>query len=456
VVNEVAENVERMANSTGRLLDGVRAGPRVTPVTVADNVAASLVTDVSWSPGSRRQVPDRSPCVHLGRHVASPRLPTVEIVSRVTDTEGAPTLHRTSHRRARAAALAALGVVGLTSACTPPNEQVAAGADGLTGTVNGAGSSAQEAAQGVWQAGFQRQNPGATVNYDPVGSGGGREQFLAGGVAFAGSDAYLSEEDGELAQARKRCDGDPIEIPAYVSPIAVMYNVEGVDNLRLSAEVLAGIFDREITQWDDPRIAELNPDADLPSTRITPVHRADDSGTTENFTEYLHQAAGKAWPHEPNGVWPTNTGEAGQGTAGVVAAVRNGSGTIGYADESQAGQLDVAQIRVGGEYVEPTAEAAAKILEVSERLPGRSPSDMAYELDRGTDQAGVYPIVLTSYLIACPSYADAQTAKLVRGYLSHVVSDEGQQAAAESAGSAPLSDRIQTEASEIVEGIAPR
>jgi len=364
-------------------------------------------------------------------------------------------LHRTN-RRGRATALTTFAVVGLLAACTPPNEQVPEGASGLSGTLNGAGSSAQEAAQGVWQAGFQRENPGATVNYDPVGSGGGREQFLAGGVAFAGSDAYLSEEDGELTAARKRCGADPIEIPNYVSPIAVIYNVAGVENLRLSAEVLGGIFNGQITQWNDPSIAELNPDADLPSTRVTPVHRADDSGTTENFTEYLSQAGGEAWPHEPAGVWPLKSGEAGQGTAGVVSAVRNGQGTIGYADESQAGSLDVAEVKVGGAYVGPTAEAAAKILEVSERLPGRAPSDMAYELDRSTQEGGVYPVVLTSYLIACPTYADPQTAKLVRGYLDYIVSDEGQQAAAESAGSAPLSDRIQQEATDIVEGIASR
>jgi phosphate transport system substrate-binding protein len=351
----------------------------------------------------------------------------------------------------------ALGVAGSLAACTPPNEQVPPGADGLSGTLNGAGSSAQEAAQGVWQAGFQRRNPEATVNYDPVGSGGGREQFLAGGVAFAGSDAYLSEEDGELAQARERCGGQaPIEIPAYVSPIAVLYNVEGVDDLRLSPEVLAKIFNGEINRWDHPAIAALNPGADLPDMRITAVHRADDSGTTENFTAYLAQAAGEAWPHEPEGVWPVNRGEAAQGTAGVVAAVRNGRGTIGYADESQAGSLDVAQIRVGGEFVTPTAEAAAKILEVSERVPGRAASDMAYELDRGTQESGVYPIVLTSYLIACPSYEDEQTAKLVEGYLGYVVSDQGQQAAAEGAGSAPLSDKIAAEATEIVEGITTR
>jgi len=366
-------------------------------------------------------------------------------------------LHRTSRRRALVPAVATtLGVIGLLSACTPPNERIdPAAAGNLEGTLNGAGSSAQEAAQGVWQAGFQTRNPSVTVNYDPVGSGGGREQFIAGGVAFAGSDSYLAEDEGELKGAEKRCGGTPaLEIPAYVSPIAVIYNLEGVDELRLAPDVLAGIFNGRITRWDDPRIAEDNPDADLPATRITPVHRADDSGTTENFVDYLSQAGGGAWPHEPDGVWPIKSGEAGQGTSGVVSAVRNGQGTIGYADESQAGDLAIAEVKVGEEYVGPTPEAAAKILEVSERVEGRAEVDLAYELDRATQESGVYPVVLTSYLIACQTYPDKPTADLVKGYLSYVVGDEGQQTSAESAGSAPLSDRIQEDAMEIVEGIS--
>lgn len=366
-------------------------------------------------------------------------------------------MSRIPRRRALTPGLAALGIIGLLTACTPPNERMDPAAAGdLSGTLNGAGSSAQEAAQGTWQAGFQTLNPGVTVNYDPVGSGGGREQFLAGGVAFAGSDSYLSEDEGELEAAEKQCGSPAIEVPSYVSPIAVIYNIEGVDRLRLSPEVLGAIFDGRITSWDDPRIAADNPDTDLPATRITPVHRADDSGTTENFTEYLAQAGGDAWPHEPDGVWPIKAGEAGQGTSGVVSAVKNGQGTIGYADESQAEDLAIAEIKVGEEYVAPTPEAAARILEVSERVEGRPEVDMAYELDRATQEAGVYPIVLTSYLIACRTYPDEQTAQLVKGYLSYVVGPEGQQAAAESAGSAPLSPSIQKTALDIIDDISAR
>jgi phosphate transport system substrate-binding protein len=374
-----------------------------------------------------------------------------------------PRTHLQPARRATPLRLAglvtALALGGALTACGAANE-TQAGSDAtnasgptLSGTLNGAGSSAQEAAMAAWQAGFQQAHPDVTVNYDPVGSGGGREQFIAGGIAFAGSDAYLSED--ELAGATERCSGQaPIEIPDYVSPIAVVYHLDGVEDLQLSPATLAGIFAGDITSWDDPAIAEDNPDAQLPAQRIVPVHRADDSGTTENFTDYLAQAAPDAWPHEASGLWPVKSGEAAQGTSGVVAAVQNGTGTIGYADESQAGDLAVASVEVGQEYVAPSAEAAATVLQVSPRVEGRADTDMAVELDRGTTASGAYPIVLTSYLIACPTFPDAQTAALVKGFLAHVVGDEGQQAAAQSAGSAPLPDDLQQEALDHIDAIS--
>jgi phosphate transport system substrate-binding protein len=365
-------------------------------------------------------------------------------------------VNATSIRRyAASAAVLALGL-SLT-ACGAANEEPtteAASGSKLSGTLNGAGSSAQEAAMAAWQAGFQTANPDVTVNYDPVGSGGGREQFIAGGTPFAGSDSYLSDDEGELTKAKERCNGeDPIEVPDYVSPIAVTYNVDGVDNLQLDGSTIAQIFAGKITKWDDPAIADQNPDADLPSEAITPVHRSDDSGTTENFTAYLNTVDPEAWSAEPDGVWPIKGGEAASGTSGVVAAVKNGSNTIGYADASQAGDLDHALVKVGSDYAEPTAEAAAKVLEISPRVEGRSDNDMAIELDRATEDSGAYPIVLTSYLIACPTYKTQEEADLVRAFLSYVVGEDGQNAAAENAGSAPLASSLQDEALGIVDGI---
>jgi phosphate transport system substrate-binding protein len=331
------------------------------------------------------------------------------------------------------------------------------GGASLSGTLNGGGSSAQEAAQGVWRAGFQGDNSGVTVNYDPVGSGTGRENFISKAFSFAGSDSALSTDEGELDAAKARCGGeDPIEVPAYISPIAVIYNLDGVDELNLKPETVAAIFDGKITTWDDPAIAADNPDADLPSTAITPVHRSDDSGTTGNFTDYLSKAAGGAWSYDPDGVWPIQGGEAAEGTSGLVAAVKAGAGAIGYADESQAGGLGIAAIGVGEEFNKPSAEGAAQVVANSPRVEGRADVDMAIEVDRTDTDSGAYPLLLASYLIACQHYDDANEAALVKGFLSYVVSDAGQQAAAEQAGSAPLDSAVAEEAAGIVDGIAAK
>lgn len=367
-------------------------------------------------------------------------------------------MNRTSFRTAFVPGAAALALAVSLSACAAGNESSSANGDtegsGLSGTLSGGGASSQEAAQNAWRAGFQEANPDVTVNYDPIGSGGGREQFSSGGFPFAGSDSYLTDDEGELSAAAEQCGSDPIEIPNYVSPIAVIYNVEGVDELNLSPEVIGQIFNDEIKNWNDPAIAELNEGVELPDAPITAVHRSDESGTTENFTNFLGTVAEDAWPHGEVGEWPIEAGEGGNGTSGVVSAVTNGSNTIGYADASQAGDLGVASVQVGDEFVAPTPEAAAKILEVSPRVEGRPDVDMAFDLDYETEESGVYPIVLTSYLIACQTYADQETADLVKGYLGYIISDEGQQVAAEQAGSAPLASSLAEEAQGIVEAIS--
>lgn len=331
----------------------------------------------------------------------------------------------------------------------------AAGGGELSGTLIGAGASSQAAAMQAWIAGFQQQNPGVTVNYDPVGSGGGREQFLSGGTAFAGSDEYLNEE--ELTQAQERCAGEDgaIDLPHYVSPIAVAYNLPDVEQLRLTPEVLGGIFAGDITEWSAPEIADINPDVELPDLAINPVHRSDDSGTTANFTDYLTQSAPDAWTYGVIETWPAEAGgEGAQGTSGVVQAVTAGEGSIGYADASQVQDLGTAAIQVGEEFVEYSPEAAAAVLDVSELAENRPEGDFAINLARDTAESGVYPIVLVSYHIVCQEYEDAETAELVRAFMEYIGSDEGQQAAAEAAGSAPIGDDLQQRLSDPVSGIS--
>ncbi|MDQ3326160.1 MAG: phosphate ABC transporter substrate-binding protein PstS [Actinomycetota bacterium] len=365
------------------------------------------------------------------------------------------------HRRT-AAPLAAAVALGLgLSACSASNEESSGGSSEsgssssseLSGTLSGAGSSAQEAAMAGWRKGFQEMHPDVTVNYDPVGSGGGREQFIAGeSLGFAGSDAFL--EGDELKKAQKRCGGDVVEIPAYVSPIAVIFNLPDVSELNLKPETIAGIFAGEITNWNDEAIAADNPDADLPDLDINPVHRSDESGTTDNFTSYLGATAPDIWTVGNIEVWPGKLGgEGADGTSGVVQSVQSGEGSIGYADASQAGDLGTASVGVGEEFVSYTPEAAAKVLEASSQTEGRGETDLAYDLARDTTESGVYPIVLVSYQIACPEYSDPKQAELTKAFLEFAISKEGQAASADSAGSAPIPSSVAEKAQTALDAI---
>ena len=317
----------------------------------------------------------------------------------------------------------------------------------LSGTLSGIGASSMGAAQEAWIAEFQTANPDVTVNYAAEGSGAGREGFQAGAATFAGSDrAFTTDELAEGPFDGCAADSGVIELPLYISPIAIIFNLDGIDSLDLDPDTIAGIFAGTITSWNDPKIAEQNPDVELPDLGITAVHRSDDSGTTENFTDYLFQTAPSVWTWEPDGVWPQTpvAGEAAAQTSGVVAAVTGGNGTIGYADASRAGDLGTVAVKVGADYVPFTPEAAAAIVDASPLESGRDSYDIAVELDRTSEAAGVYPIVLISYVIACETYADADAAALVKPYLEYIASPEGQGTAAAGAGSAPISDELRT------------
>ena len=338
--------------------------------------------------------------------------------------------------RATSLSVALAGILAL-SACGASNESDSGSGGGgesgggteieATGALAGAGASSQQSAMEAWQAGFEGEYPDVQFSYDPAGSGAGREQFIAGTVDFAGSDAALDDE--ELAAAQERCGGGEIfELPNYVSPIAVLYNLEGVDELNLSPDTIAGIFSGAITTWNDPAIAEDNPDATLPSTAITAVHRADDSRTTNNFTDYQHPAAPEVWTSEADGEWPLPSGEAASGTSGVVEVVTSTDGAVTYADASRAGDLGVANIAVGEEFVAPSAEAAATVVENSPAVEGRGEYDFAVEVNRLTESADEYPIVLVSYHIGCIEYDDEESANNVKAFMGYVISEDGQKA----------------------------
>jgi phosphate transport system substrate-binding protein len=355
------------------------------------------------------------------------------------------------------AAVAALALAGCAAnETTPGGSTDAPTTSDLSGEIAGGGASSQEVAVAAWTAGFQTANPDVTITYDPAGSGAGRESFQAGAFPFAGSDRAFKLEELEAGPFDSCVDGSGIiELPTYISPIAVIFNIDGVDSLNLDAATIAGLFSGEIANWNDPAIAALNEGVELPDLAVTPVHRADDSGTTENFTDYLFQAAPEEWTAEPDGVWPLSSGEAAQGTSGVVSAVAGGNGTVGYADASRAAEegLSTAAVKVGDEFVAYSPEAAAAIVDASPFEDGRGEGDLAIALDRTSDAAGVYPIVLVSYMIACQEYADAAVAPIVKGYLEYVASPEGQDAAAAAAGNAPISDTLREKVTAAIDSI---
>ncbi|MDN5698031.1 MAG: phosphate ABC transporter substrate-binding protein PstS, partial [Rubrobacter sp.] len=169
----------------------------------------------------------------------------------------------------------------------------------------------------VYQQMFQAYNEetGVQVNYDPIGSGGGREEFINNTVDFAGSDAPMDEEEQEEA------GGNPVHVPTVGGAVVMAYNVPGLegDSLNLTGEVVADIFLGEITTWNDPAIQELNPDVQLPDAEITVAHRSDGSGTTEIFTTYLATIS-EAWANRPRASdeidWPTRV--RGEGHHGVT------------------------------------------------------------------------------------------------------------------------------------------
>lgn len=368
----------------------------------------------------------------------------------------------TMKAHSRALAAVALSALVTLSACanTDPlarnasasDTQSARAAASGTITIAGAGASSQENAMNTWRANFQSAKPTIEITYDGVGSGAGVEQFLSGQVAFAGTDKALKPE--EVEASKQVCNGSQaINMPVYISPIAVVFTLEGVKELKLSASTVAKIFNDQITTWNDPEITGQNPGVTLPSLPITTVHRADKSGTTENFTAYLAAAAPEAWPHKASKEWPVASGESGDKTAGLIQAVQAGNGTIGYADASQVGSLGAVALKVGDEYVPYSPEAAGKAVAGAKPAEGRADNDLALDLDYAAPAQGAYPLILVSYLVACPGYPSAEEAKVVSDFFGYIASADGQAAAAETAGAAPLpaefADKVATAAASL-------
>ncbi len=222
---------------------------------------------------------------------------------------------------------------------------------GMGEMVTGAGASFPDPIYQKWASKYQTL-AGMKLNYQPVGSGGGIAQIKAGTVDFGASDAPLKEKD--LKQFSL------VQFPMVIGGVVPIVNIKGIEpgKMKLTGEVLADIFLGKITKWNDRVLQELNQELKLPDQAITVVHRADGSGTTWLFTNYLDKVS-KTW-HEKVGTdksvpWPVGMG--GKGNAGVAANVKNFRGSIGYVEYAYALQNKMTYVQMqnrAGKYVSPT------------------------------------------------------------------------------------------------------
>lgn len=309
------------------------------------------------------------------------------------------------------------------------------------GTLRSSGSTAQGKVMEQWIADFNAKCNANLNSYGGGGSGKGIQDFIGNQVDFAGSDSALKEDQAAQA-ASQRCAGNPaLNLPMVTGPIALAYNVSGVSDLTLTPEILAGIFSNQITTWNDPKIAAANPGVTLPSLAIQSVHRAEDSGTTENFTKYLKAAAPNAWTADASKSWSQPGGVAAQGSDGVSKQVKSTDGSIGYVEWgfAQDDNLNVAKIDNGGGAVELTAESAGKAVAAA-KVVGTG-KDLALKLDYATKEAGAYPVILVTYEIVCSAGNSADTAPTLKSFLGYTATDG--QATLTELGAAPLPAEIQ-------------
>ncbi|MFB4308666.1 phosphate ABC transporter substrate-binding protein PstS [Actinomadura sp. GTD37] len=362
----------------------------------------------------------------------------------------------------RIAALGGVVVAGVLalSACGSDNNTTANPGSAPSGdidcakaSVNAAGSSAQKNAIEEWTKLYASRCAGANLNYSPSGSGAGIQAFTSGQVSFAGSDSALKPE--EAAAAKQRCQGgNALNLPMVVGPVAVVYNLPGVDGLKLSSETIAKIFSGKVTKWNDPAIAAENEGAELPSSAIKPVYRSDESGTTDNFTNYLNTVAPKIWTWEKAKKWPNSTGQGAAKSDGVTSQVKSTAGAVSYVEMSYAtnNKLQTAQVKNGaGEYTALSPETASKAV-AGAKVTGTG-NDVALEIDYTTKEPGAYPIVLVTYEIACEKGLPAEQAGFVKSFLTYTSSADGQKILTQH-GYAPLPENVLTKVQTSVKALS--
>lgn len=282
---------------------------------------------------------------------------------------------------------------------------------------------------------FSEACRGHSVNYISNGSGAGRSQFISGETDFGGSDSPLGITPGEAERVRARCAGSEAwNLPLAFGAIAIIYNLGPVDSLVLDATTVAKIFNGAITTWDAPEINALNPGRALPSVPIVVIGRSDESGTTENFQNYLVAAAGSAWGKGTGETFRGAARTSAKGNEGAWEAMRHLAGSITYTAWPFATQngLPTASIltSAGSEPVELSVDSVGKsVAAVAIKTPGNN-----LVLDTSallvSDASGAYPIVMATYEIVCSIYPDPEVGAAVKDFLT-AAAGEGQRDLAE-------------------------
>jgi phosphate transport system substrate-binding protein len=284
----------------------------------------------------------------------------------------------------------------------------------------GAGSTLVAPLMSKWQSDFASKSE-ITVTYGAIGSGGGIEQITSRTVDFGASDAPLTEEQFEEADEQ----GEVEQIPWALSGTVPAYNVKGApSNLRLNGEVLSGIYLGEITSWDDPAIAKLNPGASLPSTKITPVYRSDGSGDTYAFTNYLSAVS----PEFKSKVgvstqvkFPTGVGA--EKNDGVAAAISQTDGAIGYVGLAYALSNELSMPLIensAGEFPEPGVESVEAAADAITKIGPNNEISLA---ELPASAKGAYPISTYTYVIVP---LESEKAEEMKKFITYAIGPAGQ------------------------------
>ncbi len=283
----------------------------------------------------------------------------------------------------------------------------------------GSGASFPAPLYGRWFKEYSQKTSGVTIDYQSVGSGQGVKSFVEGRTDFGASDAAMNDE--EIKQAKDNV----LLLPMTAGSVVLAYNLDGVQNLKLSRDAYVGIFLGEIKKWNDPKLAETNPGVKLPDQAISVVTRSDGSGTTYVFTQHLSSVSEKwkAGPGTGKSVeWPTSKtgGSAAKGNEGVSAQIKQTPGAIGYIEYAYAvlTKQPMASLQnKAGTFVMPSLESASASL-ASVELPTNM---RAWITDPAGDES--YPIATYTWILAKKKYESAAKAKALKAALKWCLTD---------------------------------